>query len=108
VIILMLMHGCFPCWPQAYQSVKPRVLDILDEIIGECANSRRGGGSGGGEMSRSLPPKSAAAAAAAAVGVAGDGADDSWRVYVTGHSMGGAHATLCAYELAVRTAFLYE
>lgn len=23
-----------------------------------------------------------------------------WRVYVTGHSLGGALATLCAYELA--------
>ncbi len=25
-----------------------------------------------------------------------------WRVYVTGHSLGGALATLCAYELAGR------
>lgn len=25
-----------------------------------------------------------------------------WRVWVTGHSLGGALATLCAYELAAR------
>lgn len=25
-----------------------------------------------------------------------------WRVHVTGHSLGGALATLCAYELATR------
>jgi alpha-beta hydrolase superfamily lysophospholipase len=25
-----------------------------------------------------------------------------WRVYVTGHSLGGALATLCAYDLAGR------
>jgi len=28
--------------------------------------------------------------------------EDPWRVYVTGHSLGGALATLCAYELATR------
>ena len=27
--------------------------------------------------------------------------DERWSVYLTGHSMGGALATLCAYELAV-------
>ena len=26
----------------------------------------------------------------------------SWQVYVTGHSLGGALATLCSYELANR------
>jgi alpha-beta hydrolase superfamily lysophospholipase len=60
---------------QAYQSVKPRVLDIFDEIIGECVNSRS--------------PAS------------GKSKENRWRVYLTGHSMGGALATLCAYELAV-------
>lgn len=65
------MHGC----EQAYQSVKPRVLHIFDEIIGECVNSRTLGGN--------------------------ESEDDRWRVYLTGHSMGGALATLCAYELAV-------
>ncbi|KAF5834575.1 hypothetical protein DUNSADRAFT_8700 [Dunaliella salina] len=29
-------------------------------------------------------------------------AEDPWRVYITGHSLGGALATLCAYELATR------
>ncbi|EIE18845.1 alpha/beta-hydrolase [Coccomyxa subellipsoidea C-169] len=61
---------------EAYQSVKPRVLDIFDEIIGECVNSRSP--------------------------AAGKSNDDRWRVYLTGHSMGGALATLCAYELAAR------
>ena len=28
--------------------------------------------------------------------------EDPWSVYVTGHSLGGALATLCAYELASR------
>ena len=27
--------------------------------------------------------------------------DNQWHVYTTGHSMGGALATLCAHELAV-------
>ncbi|KAK9918553.1 hypothetical protein WJX75_004940 [Coccomyxa subellipsoidea] len=61
---------------EAYQSVKPRVLDIFDEIIGECVNSRS--------------PAS------------GKSKENRWRVYLTGHSMGGALATLCAYELAAR------
>jgi alpha-beta hydrolase superfamily lysophospholipase len=51
------------------------VLDIFDEIIGECVNSRSPEG--------------------------GKSEEDRWRVYLTGHSMGGALATLCAYELAV-------
>lgn len=29
--------------------------------------------------------------------------DEPWQIYLTGHSMGGALATLCAYELAVRS-----
>lgn len=29
-------------------------------------------------------------------------AGEQWQIYVTGHSLGGALATLCAYELAVR------
>lgn len=28
--------------------------------------------------------------------------DSHWQVFTTGHSMGGAMATLCAHELAVR------
>lgn len=31
---------------------------------------------------------------------------DQWHIYTTGHSMGGALATLCAHELAVRIAVL--
>lgn len=74
---------------QSYQSVKPRVLDILDEIIGECVNSR------------TQSQRDALADRAADGGGGGQSEDDRWRIYVTGHSMGGAHATLCAYELAV-------
>ena len=29
------------------------------------------------------------------------GDDEAWHIYVTGHSMGGALATLAAYELSV-------
>lgn len=39
------------------------------------------------------------------LGVVGEvltGPEDSWRVFVTGHSLGGALATLCSYELANR------
>ncbi len=32
----------------------------------------------------------------------GTGEKGVWRVLVTGHSLGGALATLCAYELAAR------
>lgn len=60
--------------------MKPRVLDIFDEIIGECVNSRIQSGN--------------------------KSEDDMWRVYLTGHSMGGALATLCAYELAVSHRFV--
>lgn len=34
--------------------------------------------------------------------ITADGSQGEWRVYVTGHSLGGALATLCAYELATR------
>jgi nuclear pore complex protein Nup85 len=33
---------------------------------------------------------------------AGATAEQPWEVYVTGHSLGGALATLCAYDLAGR------
>lgn len=58
----------------AYDSVKRAVFTLLDEIVG-APGTKRGaeGGSGG-----------------------------PWRVLVTGHSLGGALATLAAYELAMR------
>lgn len=34
--------------------------------------------------------------------ISGKADEERWRIYVTGHSMGGSKATLCAYELAVR------
>ena len=72
---------------QAYQSVKPRILDIMAEIVGECVNDFE---------KRSGPLKK--------VGdqISGKADEERWRIFVTGHSMGGSKATLCAYELAVR------
>jgi alpha-beta hydrolase superfamily lysophospholipase len=35
------------------------------------------------------------------------GEGHSWHVYVTGHSLGGALATLCSYELANRRLALF-
>eukprot|EP00798_Chlamydomonas_sp_ICE-L_P010792 gene10791-16939_t len=35
--------------------------------------------------------------------ITGSGENGTWKVYVTGHSLGGALATVCAYELADRT-----
>jgi hypothetical protein len=34
--------------------------------------------------------------------ITGTGEKGKWRVRVTGHSLGGAVATLCAFELAMR------
>jgi hypothetical protein len=58
----------------AFDSVRPRVLAALDDARGAGARAR-------------------AAGAAASP-------DDGWHVYVTGHSLGGALATLFAGELA--------
>ena len=33
--------------------------------------------------------------------ISGNADKERWHIFVTGHSMGGAKATLCAYELAV-------
>ncbi|CAL8471597.1 g11139 [Coccomyxa elongata] len=49
---------------RAYDSVRTRVLGVVDEVL--------------------------------------TGSEDSWHVYVTGHSLGGALATLCSFELANR------
>lgn len=62
----------------------------MSEIIGECVND---------PGQRPGPLKK--------VGdrISGKADDQQWRIFVTGHSMGGSKATLCAYELAVGPAF---
>ena len=72
---------------QAYQSVKPRILDIMAEIVGECVND---------------PEKRPGPLKKVGDQISGKADDERWRIFVTGHSMGGSKATLCAYELAVR------
>ena len=71
---------------QAYQSVKPRILDIMSEIVGECVNDSE---------------KRPSALKKVGDQISGQADDQRWRIFVTGHSMGGSKATLCAYELAV-------
>ena len=71
---------------QAYQSVKPRIIDIVSEIVGECVNE---------------PEKRPSALKKVGDHISGKADDQRWRIFVTGHSMGGSKATLCAYELAV-------
>ena len=76
------------CALQAYQSVKPRVMGIMAEIVGECVND---------------PQKRRTVINQVGDQITGKAEEQRWRIFVTGHSMGGAKATLCAYELAVRT-----
>lgn len=64
----------------AFDSVRPRLLSALDDAIRASA-----------DVSADVSPDSAAR----------DGPQlPPWRVLVTGHSLGGALATLCAAELA--------
>lgn len=49
----------------AYDSVKGRVMSIVDEVLD-------------------------------------DGTSERWQIHVTGHSLGGALATICAFELVAR------
>ena len=72
------MHSGFLA---AYDSVRARVTGAVEEAL---RSSSSGGESAG-------------------VQEAGAGGEQQpWQVYVTGHSLGGAMATLCAYELAAR------
>ena len=56
-----------------YDSIRPQVLGIVDTLLKE-----------------------------APAAVDGRAERQPWTVYVTGHSLGGALATLCSYDLAVR------
>ncbi len=56
-----------------YDSIRPQVLGIVDTLLKEAAAE-----DGRGAVQQ------------------------PWTLYVTGHSLGGALATLCAYDLAVR------
>ena len=66
---------CHQGFLAAYRSVRCSVL----RVVGECL---------------------AAAGAAAAEGEKGSSSSAPWTILLTGHSLGGALATLCAYELA--------
>ena len=66
--------------------MKPRIQDILDEIVGECVND---------------PEQRPNPISKFGSQISGTADEKRWRIFVTGHSMGGAKATLCAYELAV-------
>ena len=58
----------------------------MDEIVGECVND---------------PEQRPNPISKFGSQISGDADEERWRIFVTGHSMGGAKATLCAYELAV-------
>lgn len=62
---------------QQYDSIRPQVLGIIDTLLEEPA--AEGEQQGNGEE---RPP---------------------WTVYITGHSLGAALATLCTFDLAART-----
>jgi len=62
---------------EAFDSVRPRVFSAVDDAIGA------------GPRAEALGWRSATRDAAS-----------GWRIWVTGHSLGGALATLCALELA--------
>ena len=83
---------------QAYDSVKDVILRIVDRVLSvseaESSDEQREGGD------RSWL-KGVQEKAEEAVGKL-DGSDQ-WHIYTTGHSMGGALATLCAHEFAVRS-----
>lgn len=84
---------------QAYESVKDVILRIVDEILraSEADSSEEQQEGKDKSWLEGVQEK-----AQEAVGKL-DGSNE-WHIYTTGHSMGGALATLCAHELAVRTA----
>lgn len=82
---------------QAYESVSKVIMHTVDKIIQD-------GGRGSGDEQQERGDKSWLSnmqqTAENAVGKLQS--DGNWHIYATGHSMGGALATLCAHELAVR------
>ena len=58
----------------------------MDEILGECVND---------------PDQRPGPVSRLGSQISGGDDEERWHIFVTGHSMGGAKATLCAYELAV-------
>ena len=85
---------------QAYESVKDVILRIVDEVLrsSEAETPDKTREQGKGSWLEDVQRK------------AGDvlgkvDCTDGWHIYTTGHSMGGALATLCAHELAVSRSF---
>mmetsp|Transcript_23214 Transcript_23214/g.58898 ORF Transcript_23214/g.58898 Transcript_23214/m.58898 type:complete len:502 (-) Transcript_23214:86-1591(-) len=85
---LCLAHDSLGVRPRAHAgflrswaAVSPRVAEMLLLAVGEghLIGSRKGGGSGGGNSG---------------------GGGEGWRLFCTGHSLGGGLATLAALEIA--------
>ena len=83
---------------QAYESVKDVILRNVDNIIKE---SKQGSGDELQERDEKSLLSSLQKTAEESLGKLEP--EDEWHIYTTGHSMGGALATLCAHELAVST-----
>ena len=86
---------------QAYDSVKDIILRIVDRVLEASEAESSDEQQEGSDKSwvEGVQDK-----AKEAVGKL-EGSDQ-WHFYTTGHSMGGALATLCAHELAVRASTL--
>ncbi|KAL6759740.1 Alpha/Beta hydrolase protein [Haematococcus lacustris] len=87
------------------EAVLRRISQMLSQWSGGAGGSSSLGGSqqqgGGGSQAET----SSAGTSSSSSSSSNRGEEDPgrpWRVYITGHSLGGALATLCAYELAAR------
>ena len=86
---------------QAYTSVSDVLMRTVDDIMKAGTKKSMDELQEAGQKSGLRAIRTAADAAADKVT-----GKDQWHIYTTGHSMGGALATLCADELAVRSCLL--